>query len=105
MTNKNFDPYSVTLILTGDQNFFLAKSSNGYDVYGVVFEGENRVICSCLGFENGYNCRHRKALMARYGYVRELDEVMSDEVWEAVKTRIEAAAELEAFNELFEEAA
>lgn len=95
-----FNPYSITLEVTSEQNFYYAKSSNGWDIYGLYFTGPDAVLCSCPAGSVLRPCKHRAALLSRYNYVTELDE-MTDEEWQAVKARIETFEELEAVKELF----
>jgi hypothetical protein len=65
----DFNPYSVILMLTSDHNFFYAKSSNGWDVYGVLLTGENAAICSCPAGDNGVACKHRQSALMRFPYI------------------------------------
>lgn len=65
----DFNPYSVVLEITSNYNFFYARSSNGWDVYGVLMTGEGAAICSCPAGTNGVDCKHRQAALMRYTYV------------------------------------
>src|SRR5690349_15984109 len=90
---KEFNPFSVMLEITSDHNFFYARSSNGYDVYGLLFTGPEAVICSCPAGSRGLNCKHRKALLARYNFITPLDDILDEVSWARLKNRIEDAAE------------
>jgi uncharacterized Zn finger protein len=98
---KEFNAYSITLEITSTENFYLARSSNGFDVYGLYMTGEGAACCTCPGAVAGYSCKHRKALLARFVYTTPLDEVIDNETWAAIQGRIEAIAEREAVEELF----
>lgn len=97
---KQIDPMSVILIPTSDNNLYYAKSSNGWDIYGLYFTGPDAVLCSCPAGSVLRPCKHRAALLSRYNYVTELDE-MTEEEWQAVKLRIETFEEQYAVAELF----
>lgn len=72
---KEFDPMSVIIQVTSEDNLYYAKSSNGFDYYGLYFTGPDAVVCSCKAAQEGMNCRHRKALLARYNYVTDLSQL------------------------------
>lgn len=104
-TKTSFNPYSVVLQITSDPNFFLAKSSNGYDVYGLILTGENAAICSCPAGNNGIDCKHRRSLLSRFTYMTPADDILDDATWAAIQDRIEAAADREAYLEMMSQAA
>lgn len=72
---KDFNPMSVLLEVTSVENLYYAKSSNGFDYYGLYFTGPEAVVCSCKAAQEGINCRHRRALLARYNYVTDLSQL------------------------------
>lgn len=103
-TKTQFDPYQTTLLITNDPNQFYAKSSNGVDWYLVVLTGEGAAICSCIGFEQGKPCRHRRAALARFPYMTATDEI-SDAKWDELLLKIEAEADKDAYDEMMEQEA
>lgn len=104
MSKATFDPYSVLLEITSDPNLFYAKSSNSYDYYAVVLTGEGSAVCSCAAGENGLNCRHRKATLARFPYMT-VDTEPTDAQWESLLLKISVIEDREAAEELFSTAA
>lgn len=97
---KEFNPYSITLEVTSDYNLFYARSSNGWDVYGVLLTGEGSAVCSCPAGSVGMNCKHRISVLARHSYVTPGD-VLTDSEWQEIQFRIENAACKEAADRLF----
>lgn len=100
----------VEITVTSTPNFFYAKSSNGRDVYGLLFEGPGQVICTCEGFEKWHrNCRHRKTLLASYIYIDEaityrlaqleqdIHEWNANQNWAEILRKADDEAELEAY--------
>lgn len=100
------------LTATSTENFYDVESSNGYDHYPLCFVGPRQVICGCPAGEAGRVCYHRTFALETLVYIfpdaayrfqlleeglREINEALGIETME----RIEAAAEREAYEDLF----
>jgi hypothetical protein len=108
-TTKN----EVKIIPTSTPNFFYAPSSDGVNVYGLIYTGPGSAICSCVGCEvYGKNCRHRKVLLANFLYIDpeislRFAQLEADlhEINETLRNALEDQAEREDYEELFSIAA
>lgn len=101
-----FDPFSLLIQITSEENFYLVQSSNKFDVYGVLLTGHNSALCSCPAATLKHlPCKHRAAVLQRFPFVTPDEDTMTDKEWQAVKARIETLEELEAVHDLFNEAA
>jgi hypothetical protein len=101
MSGKLTNPYEIELTQSGNPNLIYARSSDSYTTYAVYFASPTEVTCTCEGFSRGYSCRHRKSVMFRFQYVPVVDDTIDNETWAAIQGRIEAIAEREAVEELF----
>jgi len=100
---KEFNPFDFVVNITSSENFFMVKSSNGYDWYGILITGPDAAICSCPAGSKGYQCKHRKAVLARWPYVRpwEDESVVTDEFTIYRQNRIEDEAVRDDMRDLF----
>lgn len=103
----------VEIIATSTPNFFYAKSSDGVNVYGLIYTGPGAAICSCVGCEvYGKNCKHRQALLAQHIYLdpqitlrlsqleQDLNE-LNETIWQAIQARADDEADRYAAEELW----
>jgi hypothetical protein len=95
-TKTEFNPYSIVLEITSDPNFYLAKSSNGWDVYGVLLTGPNAAICSCPAGSRGVPCKHRAATLGRFSYITPMVEE-----WDYIQLMAENETCKDAYRDLF----